>query len=288
MTLKIKKETMLSVLGFVLAAYVATFIGKFIGLFGGAELSFLTPFVGCFIGVACRYFFKASIKKIKQMENEIILRSYKSKLEEISKQERLNEELKKKLNEQQNLANGLERELRELEEMKKDLLERFPNALLHKEKTALDLDENDPSYIHEKEPIHKNHSIIKNELKNKSVVNMYLLKEKKSLLGSKFIAAALIAIATFSIFLFNMPYIAYLPGGLLYIILELKDKVLTYRVDKGYFGTSASEALQLIKFIHKNIDEINSNGGGGQPKILNDVPPEEIKTVLLPGQTQHG
>ncbi|MDF6504506.1 hypothetical protein NLO80_23975, partial [Escherichia coli] len=53
-------------------------------------------------------------------------------------------------------------------------------------------------------------------------------------------------------------------------LIMLKDQILTIRVSKGYFGTSAYEAVQLLKFIRENSDKFDSDDNDGSPRrILN-------------------
>lgn len=107
------------------------------------------------------------------------------------------------------------------------------------------------------------------ELKRKTVVELFLIKEKKIFIKAK-ISTLLILIAT------TIIHIQYSVGvfviGLsvtLFLVLEVKDRIITYRISRGFFGSNRHEALQLIKFIEENIDDINGGSNGGR-KILND------------------
>ncbi|EBW5580037.1 hypothetical protein DPU05_19600 [Salmonella enterica subsp. enterica serovar Teddington] len=107
------------------------------------------------------------------------------------------------------------------------------------------------------------------ELKRKTVVELYLIKEKKIFIKAK-ISTLLILIATtiihiqYSIGVFIIGW-----SVILFLVLEVKDRIITYRISRGFFGSNRYEALQLINFINENIDDINGGSNGGR-KILND------------------
>ncbi len=126
------------------------------------------------------------------------------------------------------------------------------------------------------------------ENKNETIVNLYLKNEKNIIFRSKLIAVSLMTISIMVTLLFDVNFLFFLPGGILYCILETKEKLLTYRVNKGYFGTNASEALVILNFIHKNIDDINNNGNGRKRHILNDEVDSTPDSIGLPGEIQHG
>lgn len=108
--------------------------------------------------------------------------------------------------------------------------------------------------------------------KNETVVNLFLLNEKKKYFKCKLIAVLVLMISATSIAFLGVPYGAIFIGVALYVLFELKDQVVSYRVGKGYFGTTTSEAIELIKFIRENIDDIDSgDGGGAGRKILNPI-----------------
>lgn len=126
------------------------------------------------------------------------------------------------------------------------------------------------------------------ENKNQTVVNLFLLSEKKSLLVSKFIAIILLMLGVLAVVWLDLGPTCLLPGAILYCLLEFKERILTYRVVNGFFGANAAEALALIKFIHENIDDISNNSDGGKRKILNDEIKPQPESVSLPGEVQHG
>ncbi|ELY2773140.1 hypothetical protein SMC61_004353, partial [Cronobacter sakazakii] len=65
-------------------------------------------------------------------------------------------------------------------------------------------------------------------------------------------------------------------GFVVFVLLELKERVLTYRISKGFYGNNSTEAIQLLKFIENNIDKIDDGGSGRRRKIFNTPASEEI------------
>lgn len=292
MKLKLKKDTMLGILGFFVAVYVSIFIAKFFGLLGFQDNNFIKAFLGCAIGIICRLIFKFSLAKVKEMESNALKRKSEEQVKEAMRNLDKNLDFVKDIDLKRHQTKELEIILRKLKEGNKDLnaadLEEIhtkaPNitSLVSEKATELVFYE-----IRSDKKEIQSIDNAQNDYKSKTVVNLFLLKEKKKLLTAKFISMAIILIAALGFIFVNLSFKAFIPGCLLLAILHLKDQVLTYRVEKGYFGTNATEALQLIKFIHANIDQINKDGGG-HPKILNDEVPQELKPVKLPGQVQHG
>lgn len=110
------------------------------------------------------------------------------------------------------------------------------------------------------------------ENKNATIVNLYLLNQKKKLLNTKLISVLIMIVSAITIIFFSIPFWTVSIGFILYVLYELKDQIISYRVTKGYFGTTTSEAIDLIKFIRKNIDKIDSDDGtGSKRKIFNPI-----------------
>lgn len=107
------------------------------------------------------------------------------------------------------------------------------------------------------------------ELKRKTVVELYLINEKKAFIKAKIYT--LLALIIFTIIHIQYPIGVFCIGVCiaLFFMLEIKTRVTTYRVIHGFFGSNRYEAIQLIKFINDNIDEINDGTDGGR-KILNN------------------
>lgn len=115
------------------------------------------------------------------------------------------------------------------------------------------------------------------ENKNETVVNLFLLNEKSKLLKAKTLAVVIVIASALTVFFFGLPIWSVLIGLIPLILIEMKDRVMTYRVAKGYFGRNAPEAIQLVKFIRENTDKFDSDdSGNGRRKVLN---PEKEKNV---------
>ncbi|CAA1294768.1 TPA: hypothetical protein R4Z18_003186 [Klebsiella pneumoniae] len=113
--------------------------------------------------------------------------------------------------------------------------------------------------------------------KNETVVNLFLLNEKSKLLKAKTLSVVIVIASALTVFFFGIPIWSVLIGLIPLVLIEMKDRVITYRVAKGYFGRNAPEAIQLVKFIRENTDKFDSNDSGdGRRKVLN---PEKEKNV---------
>jgi hypothetical protein len=51
----------------------------------------------------------------------------------------------------------------------------------------------------------------------------------------------------------------------LLILLILRDSLIRYRIERGYFGQNKNEARQLISFILKNTEKIDFTDSSGKP-----------------------
>ncbi|WP_347003818.1 hypothetical protein [Enterobacter roggenkampii] len=121
--------------------------------------------------------------------------------------------------------------------------------------------------------------------KNETVVNLFLLSEKKKYFKCKAIAVLTLIMSAVSVVFLNVPYWTVFIGFALYVLFEVKDQVVSYRVAKGFFGTTTTEAIELIKFIRDNIEDIDSGDGGGTGrKVLNPIKNATIDDTLTRGE----
>lgn len=131
----------------------------------------------------------------------------------------------------------------------------------------------------------ENGSNTQEKWKNETIVNLFLLNEKNKLLKSKSLAVFISIISALAIAFLDMPFWTIALGVTLFILTEAKDQIVSFRVSRGYFGTTTSEAIQLIKFIRENANDIDSNDGDGRRrKILNP----EIKRKEKVNETDGG
>ncbi len=59
-------------------------------------------------------------------------------------------------------------------------------------------------------------------------------------------------------------HLIFLSLGLL-VLLVLREGLIRYRIQKGYFGLNAHEARQLISFVIKNAEKVNFTDSSGKP-----------------------
>ncbi|MBY4890620.1 hypothetical protein K5Y32_22025 [Pantoea sp. DY-15] len=104
-------------------------------------------------------------------------------------------------------------------------------------------------------------------LKNHTVTQMFLVKKRKELSLAKNISIfTIILVAGLAYFLAPKEQLVCLAPAAFYLILLVKEKILTYRVEMGYFGANKFEATQLLQYIEKNKDDFDLNGGGGSKR----------------------
>ncbi|NJL41589.1 MAG: hypothetical protein HC899_36545 [Leptolyngbyaceae cyanobacterium SM1_4_3] len=103
-------------------------------------------------------------------------------------------------------------------------------------------------------------------LKQETIINMYYKQQNREVLVVFIvILITLVACSAISVFLEVQLPIAQISLILfvLLVLLYLKKLFIEYRIIKGYFGTNRYEATEIIRFVEKNIDKLDSSGGGG-------------------------
>lgn len=160
---------------------------------------------------------------------------------------------------------------REINKLRKDVL----LSLMHKygkQGIVIDHEElnkyvraNDdsPNSVYEKE-VKDN-----DELKNQTVTQLFLVSKRQELFLAKNLAIFGTAFSAGCAYFYfpDLKLISLVPA-FLYFALLIKEKVLTYRVEMGYFGKNKSEAIQLLMFIEKNKDNLDLNGSGGSKRKI--------------------
>ena len=266
--MKLSGNTMSNCIGILLAGCLALLVARFLGLIG-YNSTYLASFIGIFIGTIIRYLFVRSVKKLRktELEHQRTMREFLSGVTgykivvrgatvDYTENKDGNDELP-------------------LDSERSDNISTLPTVKLDGFVTIDEIHriEGEELFIRRRMPFDDE----LNDKKNKTVVGLYLISERRLLLRSKFVAAILFLMALFFMWFFSMPATFMLPGTILFILLEIKDRLLTYRVSKGFFGTNAAEALLLLKFINDNVDDINDGSDSGKRKILNDK--QEHNTV---------
>lgn len=119
------------------------------------------------------------------------------------------------------------------------------------------------------------HTAKKNKHKRKeaieTVTELFLAKSKIENLRAKFIAVIGIIVLTIASLLYSQSLLACIIPITFFIILEVKIRVLEFRVTNGFFGNNRLEALQLLQFItdKKNKDDFDNKNG--KRKIFIDL-----------------
>ncbi|EPK4718733.1 hypothetical protein MZP69_000716 [Klebsiella oxytoca] len=293
--MKIKKEFMINVIGCLLTCCGILLVIKVFSLTDITN-TYVSSFLGVFFGMVGRALFKKSVTRIQNLEVvklktlhdkhfQLLKRIEDLEANNILPKSRFSKEWNQKFDKLINVESELEVPVKDkcytYDKEKYRFIEK------HYKHDFYVYDRSEGKYVN----IIKQKDFLNNEIaknKNQTVVNLFLLKEKKTLLFAKFIAVILFILAVFSMMWLDTSLVFMLPGGVLYCLLELKERVLTYRVNMGYFGTNATEALILLKFIHDNIDDINNGSDGGKRKILNDEIKPEADAIALPEGAHHG
>ncbi|WP_210517332.1 hypothetical protein [Pantoea ananatis] len=145
---------------------------------------------------------------------------------------------------------------------------------------AKDLDINELVKIHELQLIAIQEAIIKDmgnrtkdELKAMTVTQLFLLEKRKELSKAKFISIISAAVGATSVyFRIADQYFVFVLPLILSALLACFELVLTYRIEKGFFGANKYEAIQLLQYIEKNQNDFDNDGRGGfNRKIFNDL-----------------
>ncbi|RTM79735.1 hypothetical protein EKO03_05090 [Enterobacter quasiroggenkampii] len=119
------------------------------------------------------------------------------------------------------------------------------------------------------------------EFKRKTIVELYLLNERKTFVKVKLLAVMMIFSGAILTYWFNFNGVIILVGAVVFTLIEVKERILTYRISKGYYGNNTAEAIQILKFIESNIDKINNDGNGSRRRILNDKVLDNTSDELL-------
>jgi hypothetical protein len=128
----------------------------------------------------------------------------------------------------------------------------------------------------------RDHSGKRAILKQETIINMYYKQQNREVLVVFIVVLiALAACSAVSVFLEVQLPIAQISLILfvLLVLLYLKKLFVEYRIIKGYFGTNRYEATEIIQFVEKNVDKLDSSGGGGL-RVFPSVVLETSRTEL--------
>ncbi|MEB5924631.1 hypothetical protein [Franconibacter daqui] len=110
---------------------------------------------------------------------------------------------------------------------------------------------------------------VDDKLKNHTITQLFLVSKRQELFMAKNIAIFGTALSAGCAYFYfpDLKLISLIPA-FLYFVLLIKEKVLTYRVEMGFFGRNKTEAIQLLVFIEKNKDNLDLNGPGGNKRKI--------------------
>lgn len=121
---------------------------------------------------------------------------------------------------------------------------------------------------------------VKRKGATETVTQLYLVKSKVENLRAKFIAViGLLVLAIASFFLSQSLLICLVPITF-FFILELKIRILEFRVDNGFFGTNRLEVLQLLQFITDKKNKDDFDGRNGKRKVFVELLKAEDNKVF--------
>lgn len=153
----------------------------------------------------------------------------------------------------------------------------FCRELYHKTIKYITSEEHRLNISFVKNKLEKNIKREQEAMKRKTIVDLYLLNEKKSLVKIKKLCVVTIFVGVLVGYFLDFGHFVIFVGAAIFALTEIKERILTYRISKGFFGNNSTEAIQLLKFIEANIDKID-DGTGGKRKILNEPVIEESST----------
>lgn len=107
--------------------------------------------------------------------------------------------------------------------------------------------------------------------RKQTLSELYLVKVKLNLFKAKlitFVGIILVSTLNATVGMSSAPLVFLLAYIL---VLETIEKVMSYRINKGYFGANRYEAMQLLEFIGQNRDDDDVTGGSRKP--FKDVEP---------------
>ncbi|ULK54222.1 hypothetical protein HUZ88_14775 [Citrobacter portucalensis] len=121
----------------------------------------------------------------------------------------------------------------------------------------------------------------KNTVKSKAetITELFLFDKQDSLNAAKKIALWGIVVNAVMYFFIDLPFAT---TGLFFgiiALLQIKEELLIYRVNHGYFGSTTREAMMLIKFINDQDDDSDMNSGGRRKPVFKDATTEGTKEV---------
>lgn len=257
----------------------------------------LLTVLGSMLSYAYSYFSTKSAKKRMEIKIKKIELATHNKLQielEMAKNKFLKEELEARRVEEERLSGEVKRLYKQKNEASIKLAtelklhdELQEELRILREKTGIGNIKDSPlDEMAEKKIIDKVKKEQEDALKEMTITQLFLGEQKNKihLALSISVFTTVLSLAASYIIIDNSSY-AFLFPALFSVLLIVKDKVLSFRIDKGYFGANKFEATQLLEYIEKNKDKIDFNGpGGGSRKIFKDLAIEPERNRVVKGK----
>lgn len=116
-----------------------------------------------------------------------------------------------------------------------------------------------------------------------TVTELFLAKSKVENLRAKFIAVIGLIALTIASLLYSQSLLVCIVPIIFFVVLEVKIRVLEFRVTNGFFGTNRLEALQLLQFITDKKNKDDFDGKNGKRKVFVDLLKAENSKVFNSG-----
>lgn len=117
--------------------------------------------------------------------------------------------------------------------------------------------------------------------KTETVTELFLISQQNKLAQAKrysiygLLLTLASSVALGTPFEFNLIFF-----GLL-LLIQVKEELLIYRINKGYFGSTTREAMMLIEFIGEQKDDSDMNSGGRRKQVFKPLIEEPEKAPNL-------
>lgn len=121
----------------------------------------------------------------------------------------------------------------------------------------------------------------KKPTKTETVTELFLISQQNKLAKAKrysmygLLLSFASSVALSTPFEFNLIFF-----GLL-LLIQIKEELLIYRVNKGYFGSTTREAMMLIEFIGEQKDDSDMNSGGRRKQVFKPLVEQTEKAPSL-------
>ncbi|WP_336994259.1 hypothetical protein [Lelliottia amnigena] len=126
---------------------------------------------------------------------------------------------------------------------------------------------------------------IDERLKKYTITQLFLVDEKQNILKAKCVLVlSVILCVAIPYFMLDSLRLLYIVPLTLMLLLFVKEGILSFRIERGYFGANKFEAVQLLSYIEENKNKIDFNGpGGSKRKVFKPLLANKDKSSRLVG-----